>query len=119
MGTFGTAIFFLLLFALSLAIYFLPCIIADKRGHPNIMAIFALNLLLGWTFVGWVVALVWASTAFAKPQLVSPRPHVHEAFEEINQDDVRNCPFCAETIKAAAIKCRFCGSNLPPVSISS
>jgi hypothetical protein len=25
------------------------------------MAIFVLNLFLGWTFVGWVVALVWAN----------------------------------------------------------
>jgi hypothetical protein len=26
------------------------------------VAITVLNVLLGWTFIGWVVALVWAST---------------------------------------------------------
>ncbi len=36
--------------------YFLPTLMA----RDNKPAIFALNLLLGWTFVGWVAALVWA-----------------------------------------------------------
>ena len=26
--------------------------------------------------------------------------------------DTKPCPFCAETIKAAAVRCRFCGANL-------
>jgi hypothetical protein len=46
----------------SLAIYFLPSIVALSRGHHNAAAIVALNLFLGCTFVGWVVAICWALT---------------------------------------------------------
>jgi Superinfection immunity protein len=43
-------------------LYFLPSLVALSRGHENRVAIFALNLLAGWTFIGWVAALVWALT---------------------------------------------------------
>ncbi len=43
--------------------YFLPAFIAGMRGHQNTGAIFVLTLFLGWSFVGWVVALVWSFTA--------------------------------------------------------
>jgi hypothetical protein len=46
----------------SLAAYVVPSIIAFHRGHQNAAAILALNLLLGWTFVFWVAALVWSLT---------------------------------------------------------
>jgi hypothetical protein len=42
--------------------YLLPAIVAAVRRHHNENAIFILNVLLGWTFVGWVVALVWSAT---------------------------------------------------------
>lgn len=52
-----------LLIALVSFLYFLPGIVASSRSHHQAVAIFVLNIFLGWTFVGWVVALVWACTA--------------------------------------------------------
>jgi len=43
-----------------IALYVLPTIIAVARGKRNILGIVLVNILLGWTFVGWIVALVWA-----------------------------------------------------------
>ena len=48
---------------LGIAAYFIPTAIAAFRGHHNTMAIFGLNLLLGWTFIGWVASLVWSLSA--------------------------------------------------------
>jgi len=45
-----------------IAIYFVPSIIAHHRKHRNEAAITVLNFFLGWTFLGWVAALVWALT---------------------------------------------------------
>jgi hypothetical protein len=43
-------------------IYFLPTIVALSRGHLSALAIFFLDLFLGWTLIGWLVALIWSST---------------------------------------------------------
>jgi len=43
-----------------LAIYFLPTIIAAARKKDNLLLIVLLNIFLGWTFIGWIVALVLA-----------------------------------------------------------
>ena len=42
------------------AVYFLPCFVG--RHKRNVQAIAVLNLLLGWTIIGWIIALVWACT---------------------------------------------------------
>ena len=47
--------------------YFIPSIVAGARNHRNGAAIYVLNLLLGWTLIGWVIALVWAFTADVLP----------------------------------------------------
>ena len=55
---------------ISLISYFLPTVIAMLRGKSNTFAILLLNLFLGWTFIGWIVALVWSVTSDNKPQTI-------------------------------------------------
>ena len=43
--------------------YMLPWAVAATRGKLNSGAIFWLNLLLGWTVVGWIIALVMSFSA--------------------------------------------------------
>jgi hypothetical protein len=50
-----------------IALYFVPSIIAAYREHRDRLAILMLNILLGWTAVGWIAALVWACTANTVP----------------------------------------------------
>jgi hypothetical protein len=52
----GLGIVVVLLFVL----YFLPTIIATARKVPNVGSVFVVNLFLGWSFIGWVVALAMA-----------------------------------------------------------
>jgi len=57
--------------ALILSLYLLPTLVALAREHINVMAIFILNLFLGWTFLGWIAAFVWCFTVQTKrPQVV-------------------------------------------------
>ena len=48
-------------FGFALVPYFLPSIIALVRSKRDLLAIFLLNLFLGWSVIGWIVALVWAA----------------------------------------------------------
>lgn len=57
--------------------YFIPAVVAVSRHYHNAAAIFILNLLLGWTVLGWIIALVWASTAVRRePEPVEAPRHV-------------------------------------------
>jgi Superinfection immunity protein len=48
------------LILLLLVLYFAPAAVAWLRYHPHTAVIFVLNLLLGWTLLGWAGAMVWA-----------------------------------------------------------
>ena len=53
---------------IALFVYFLPTVVAGNRRHRDRTAIFVLNLLAGWTFFGWVAALVWSLTSNVEPE---------------------------------------------------
>jgi hypothetical protein len=46
--------------------YFGPTIIAALRKHRQLAAIAAVNLLLGWTVIGWIGSFIWS--------LITPAP---------------------------------------------
>jgi len=53
-------LFFFPLFGFGFVLYFLPAIIAFARNKRDTTSILLLNFFLGWTAIGWVIALVWA-----------------------------------------------------------
>jgi len=42
-------------------LYFVPFFVAWFRGARGIGGVLVLNVFLGWTFLGWIVALAWAA----------------------------------------------------------
>lgn len=44
-------------------LYILPGIIASVRKHGSAMAIWLVDILLGWTVIFWFVALIWSFTS--------------------------------------------------------
>lgn len=55
-------------------IYFMPSIVGRNRDHKNKLGIFVLNLALGWTLIGWLVALIWACSG-QSCQVSAPDAH--------------------------------------------
>ena len=45
---------------ISLALCFIPVVIAYIRKHNNILCITILTVFLGWTFFGWLAAVLWS-----------------------------------------------------------
>jgi hypothetical protein len=95
-----------ILLIISALIYFLPTIVASSRQHPSGCAIVVVNLFLGWTLVGWVVALAWALS------------HTPESSESARQLPVQvqaqspQCPRCNGELDGTPEVCRHCRTEL-------
>lgn len=53
-------ILWLLAIAAGIFMYFLPTIIASRRKVANMTGVTLVNVLTGWTFLGWLAALIMA-----------------------------------------------------------
>ena len=85
-------------------LYFLPSLVAGLRHHHQAAAIFLLNLLLGWTGIGWIGALVWSATHVSREVAEAPtRPR--QAAETR-----RYCSQCGAALAAEVRFCSSCGS---------
>jgi len=69
----GGAIAGLFIAGMVIGLYFLPLIVAGVRHVPNIGSVAVINIFLGWTFIGWVVALAMAM----RSSLASTSVHVY------------------------------------------
>lgn len=64
---FATILPFIVVGAVALVVYVVPILIAWVVDHPHMPAIAVVNIFLGWSCIGWVVALAWALVPMAQP----------------------------------------------------
>ena len=53
-----------------IALYWLPTLIAIVRQTHSALGVAMLNFFLGWTVIGWILALVWALSAHNNPHVI-------------------------------------------------
>ena len=96
---------------ISLFLYFLPAFLA--RNKPNFTAIFVLNLLAGWTFIGWIVALVWALSGQTQGQAGAPSQPIAGSAAQPMASPGFFCSACGKPCVAGASFCSSCGAAIP------
>jgi hypothetical protein len=105
MEVFGGMFVVVLLCLFGFAFYFLPSFIAWNKRSSG--AIIALNILLGWTFIGWVVALVWSLTVDQPTGvLMQPPP------QQVLPPAPTLCSACGKYSPASSRFCQACGRSL-------
>ena len=80
-------------------LYFLPSLIG--RDKKDALGIFLVNFLLGWTLIGWVVALIWACAA-DRPAYLQYAPAGGGRF----------CSHCGTPAVHVVQYCSSCGSRV-------
>ena len=95
----------LFILTIILGLYFVPGILATARHSKNAAAVWVIDIFLGWTMVGWVVAL---AMAFGETREEAERPrYVVQAVPIANTQ--QGCASCGQPSGAGKF-CQNCGS---------
>ncbi|RAW93832.1 MULTISPECIES: superinfection immunity protein [unclassified Photorhabdus] len=84
-----------------LFIYFAPTYVASRRMHKHIYFVAFVNIIVGWTIIGWLGCMAWALT----------KQEIDSVITE-NEDSLRDCPYCAELVKKKAKICKHCQRDI-------
>jgi hypothetical protein len=110
-----------------LVLCILVALVARKKGRSGVLAFFAmaapavpLMILVSYALgenMGAKPLALWAA-AFACPVVgllwvLSTGNAEQVARERGGYAGLKKCPFCAEAVRAEAVKCKHCGSELP------
>jgi hypothetical protein len=71
-----------------LVLYLAPAIIADARERKDAFALTMVNVLLGWTIIGWFAALVWARYPINERRLVHFTRRAQRAVARVTIDAI-------------------------------
>ena len=85
-------IFVLIIIVIIFCIYFIPTFVAFSRKHQFKWIIFLINLFAGFTFFGWIGALVWAfidtdqnSKVYVQPARNIPNFSIADELEKLTK----------------------------------
>lgn len=87
--------------------YFAPTLIVASRNIPQAAPVAIIDLFLGWTCIGWIVALAISLVG------TGPSAPLVPAWAEA-EAATKKCPDCAETVLADARVCQHCGYRFAP-----
>lgn len=90
--------FFIMVGIIGFLLYWIPTLIAVSNNHKDVVGVFVLNFFVGWTFIGWLISLVWS---------------VKNSNDEnqYTQESFLVCPKCSISNSISSQFCNRCGNK--------